>query len=157
MTKYKSTKFTGVRYTVHPTRKHGAVPDKYFSIRYQSAGKRKEECLGWATDGWTANKAALTLAELKKAAKTGEGHARLSDKREAKRAAEKADFIKKKEQERKAVTYKQFFDEHYLPTVQGKKSTTLAREESLHKLWILPAIGNTTYKKIRLNCWHLSQ
>ena len=73
MTKYKSTKFTGVRYTVHPTRKHGTVPDKYFSIRYQSAGKRKEECLGWATDGWTTNKAALTLAELKKQPKRGKG------------------------------------------------------------------------------------
>jgi len=43
MAKWNRTEFTGVRYREHPTRKHGIMPDRYFSIRYQSAGSRKEE------------------------------------------------------------------------------------------------------------------
>ncbi len=50
-TEWKSTKFTGVRYREHPTRKHGIQKDKYYAVRYQKNGKRKEEGLGWASQG----------------------------------------------------------------------------------------------------------
>ena len=36
----------------HPTRKHGVKFDEYYSIHYQRDGKRREEGLGWATEGW---------------------------------------------------------------------------------------------------------
>ena len=93
MAKWKSTSHPGVRYREHPIRKHGAIPDKYFSIRYQHEGRRIEEGLGWASDGNTANAAALTLAGLKAAARNGEGHTRLSAKRAA-RVAEIAERAK---------------------------------------------------------------
>lgn len=51
----------------HPTRKHGIQKDKYFVIRYQHQGKRKEKGFGWASDNWTVEKAAFELALLKKA------------------------------------------------------------------------------------------
>ncbi len=148
MAKWIKTEFTGVRYREHPTRKHGIMPDRYFSIRYQFDGKRKEEGRGWASEEMTAEKAALTLAALKEAARTGSGESRLSEQREARKAVERKVLAEKKEQERKAVTYKQFYDDHYLFTVQGKKDTTLAREESLHKLWVVPALGSTPIKDI---------
>ena len=59
------TSYPGVRFRKHPTRKHGAKRDQYFTIRYQANGKRQEEALGWATGGWTAEKANARLAELK--------------------------------------------------------------------------------------------
>lgn len=66
---WKKTKHVGVRFHEHPTRKHGVNFDRYFAIRYQRDGKRVKE--GWASVKWTAEKAALELAELKKAHMTG--------------------------------------------------------------------------------------
>ncbi|MBI9113102.1 hypothetical protein [Maridesulfovibrio ferrireducens] len=57
MTKWESSTYPGVRYREHPTRKNGSVKkDRYFSIRFQMDGKRTEEALGWASEGWTARK-----------------------------------------------------------------------------------------------------
>src|SRR4030067_919470 len=81
--KWKKTKFPGVRYYDHPTRKHGIQKDRYFAIRYQRDGKRHEEGIGWASEGWTAEKAANELAELKKAHTLGTGGpTSLNEKRE---------------------------------------------------------------------------
>lgn len=147
MSQYQSTKFPGVRTREHATRKHGIKPDRYFLIRYQADGKRKEEGLGWASEGWTAEKAALKLAELKQAAKTGQGETRLSEKREAKRRFEQAAWAQQQEEERKAVTYSIYFGRHYLPE-QIKKESTLKPERILHEKWILPAIGQVPVAKL---------
>jgi len=142
MARYLSTKFKGVRAREHATRKHGIKPDLYFFIRYQFDGERKEEGLGWASEGWTAEKAALKLAELKNAAKLGQGESRLSEKREVKKKADQEALAKKREAERKAVKYQQYFEGRYLPDAEHKTSIALKPEESLHRNWILPAIGH---------------
>lgn len=143
MSQYQSTKFPGVRTREHATRKHGIRPDRYFLIRYQTQGKRKEEGLGWASEGWTEEKAALKLAELKQAAKTGEGAKRLSEKRAARKKADQEAAAKKKAEERRATTYEQYFIEQYLPEVEHDKSRVAVRDEkSIHKNSILPNIGN---------------
>ena len=59
------TKTPGVRYYEHETRKHGIKFDRYYTIRYKLNGKDKEEALGWASEGWTEQKAAKYLSELK--------------------------------------------------------------------------------------------
>ena len=46
---WKKTKHQGVRYYEHKTRKHGVNLDRYFAIRYQVDGKRREEGLGSKT------------------------------------------------------------------------------------------------------------
>ncbi len=56
--KWRTTKYPGVRFREHATRRHGVVKDRYFSIRYQRDGRRQEKALGWASEGWTAEKAA---------------------------------------------------------------------------------------------------
>ena len=48
--KWESSKYKGVRYYEHPTRKRGVQKDRYYAIRYQKEGKRKEEGLGWASE-----------------------------------------------------------------------------------------------------------
>lgn len=65
MSSYKPTKTPGVRYAEHGTRKHGRQKDKYFTIRYQNNKKTKEEGVGWASQGWTEQKVAALLFELK--------------------------------------------------------------------------------------------
>jgi integrase len=143
MTTWHATKYKGVRYREQPKKKHGIRPDKYFSIRYQFEGKRKEEGVGWQSEGWTAEKAALKLAELKQAAKTGEGARHLSEKREARKKSEREAIAIKKERERRATTYEQYFIEHYLPEIEHDKSGVAVRDEkSIHKNSILPNIGS---------------
>lgn len=78
----------GVLYREHPTRKHGRRPDRYFGIRYRAGdGKRRLEALGWASEGWTADKAQSLLLELKQNAKTGRGPQSLRDMRQNAEAA----------------------------------------------------------------------
>ena len=65
---WKPTKFRGVRYREHPTRKHGIMPDRYFVIRYQRKESGLKKNLAGLREGkWTAEKAAKLLAELKDA------------------------------------------------------------------------------------------
>jgi integrase len=82
MTQWHKTKFKGVRYRKHTTRKHGAMLDKYFTIRFQLNGKRHEEGLGWASHGWSEQKAALEIEKLRNNFRVGEGPIRLKEKRE---------------------------------------------------------------------------
>ena len=82
-TKWIKTKYPGVRYREHETRKSnkGIMKDRYFTIRYKLNGKDKEEALGWSTQGWNAEKAAARLAELKEAHRTGQGAITLKEAR----------------------------------------------------------------------------
>ncbi len=149
MGQYKSTNYPGIRYREHKTRKHGIKPDQYFFIRYQKDGKRKEEGVGWASEGWTPSKVALKLAELKAAATTGEGESRLSDAR-AKAEAEKQQEQAQWEQEEKDnMPLSIYFDDIYYPAIsQEKKPSSHIREESLFRLWIKPTMGTKPFKDI---------
>lgn len=136
MTQWLNTNFTGVRYREHPTRKNGVGRDRYFAIRFQQDGKRKEEGLGWASEGWTAQKAALTLAELKKAATLGEGPQRLSERRELDRQKRSSDEIKN-------LTFGKFFEETYFPWVkENKAENTIRTEKLLYDRWVSPVLVN---------------
>jgi len=140
--KWYSTQFPGVRYRKHKIRKHGVKYDRYFAIRYQRDGKRKEEGLGWASDGWSEQEAALELAKLKKAHKTGNGPVRLSDKRK------KVKQIKEKEA-RDNVAFQKFFKDIYFPQAQNDKDPqSYNRENGLINNWIKPVIGALPFKDI---------
>ncbi|MGR0481686.1 MAG: tyrosine-type recombinase/integrase [Candidatus Electronema sp. V4] len=144
MSQYQSTKFPGVRTREHATRKHGIKPDRYFLIRYQADGKRKEEGLGWASEGWTAEKAALKLAELKKAARTGSGEKRLSEQREKRKLEEEA-AREKEEAERNKPTVADLWAA-YQDSLERRKrkkvASTLSEEVRRWKNVIQPAIGH---------------
>ena len=77
-----STRYKGVRYREHHSRKWSRKPDQYFFIRYSIDGKQKEEGLGWASEGWDAERANAILSELKEAKRTGAGAVSLEEKRE---------------------------------------------------------------------------
>ncbi|TFG38171.1 MAG: site-specific integrase [Desulfobacterales bacterium] len=148
--KWFQSKFPGVRYRLHEIRKHGVQFDKYFTIRFQSNGKRTEEGLGWASEGWTERKAALELASLKEAVVKGSGPARMAEKREIadkKRAAVEA---VKKQQEKESVTINHYFSNVYFPATaeDGKSHTALRTENSLFDLWIDPVIGSLSFKDV---------
>jgi integrase len=149
MAEWIGTKFKGVRYRQHSDRKHGVKWDRYFSIRYQADGKRIEEGLGWASEGWTEEKAALKLAELKTAARTGEGPTRLAEKRQIEDKRKKAEREAQEQAEKENITFGTFMTETYLPqSKHDKKERTYKIEEMLYRLHLADTIGGLPFGKI---------
>lgn len=148
-TKWNSTNYPGVRYREHKTRKHGIKPNQYFAIRYQKDGKRKEEGVGWASEGWTPSKVALKLAELKSAATTGEGESRLSEARAKVEAEKQQEEARQEQAEKDNMSLSTYFDEIYYPAIsQEKKAKTAITEEQLFRIWIKPIMGDKPMKDI---------
>ena len=140
--KWISSKYSGIRYWQHPTRKHGVKFDRYYTIRHQKDGKRVEEGLGWSSNGWTEQKAVLVLAELKQAETTGRGETSLKERRATVRA-------KKRKEKINALTFANFFIETYYPQAQANKAVkTCVREEIFFRLWIGPVIGDKPLNKV---------
>ncbi|MCD6430861.1 MAG: site-specific integrase [Deltaproteobacteria bacterium] len=148
--KWEKTRFPGVRFREHPTRKHNGQPDKYFVIRYKVAGKPKEEALGWGSDGWNAQKSSLERAKLKSAHVTGEGAQTLTEKRQQAQDKKEAELTEKSRLEKENLSFGQYFTETYFPNAQENKTPwSWKREQSLFKLWISPAIALMPLKDIR--------
>ncbi len=136
------TNFPGVRFYEHATRRHGVMKDRYFAIRFQSCGKRREEGLGWASQGWTSSKAAQTLAKLQESARTGEGCVTLAEKRQKADAQRKAEETLRKEAERRAVCFGHVFHEHYVPNARLNKSkASCDKEEGFFRNWMDGVLG----------------
>ena len=149
MSQYFKTKYPGVRYRKHPTRKHGVNRDQYFLIRYQKDGIRKEEGLGWASQGWTADRANSELAQLKNAARIGAGPQRLHEAREEEVVRRKKEIESKERQRISSTSFTQFFNMFYFPHATSyKKEHTCKSEERLHRLWLEPVIGELPFGNI---------
>jgi integrase len=145
-----STQYTGVRYREYPSRKHNGKPDRYFFVRYKIGGKLKEEGVGWASQGWNAKKASLILADLKKAHLNGEGAQTLSEKRSLEEERRKAERIEQERVTRETQSFTEYFDSRYFPEAKGNKGwRSYDREDSLHRLWLKPVIGQMPLKDIR--------
>lgn len=143
------TRFPGVRCRQHPTRKHGVQFDRYYVIYFQLNGKRKEEGVGWAGEGWTPSKVFALLNELKTNHRTGEGPQSLSEKR---RLEDEKRQQKKEEQrhvEKSNITFSHFFEKTYLPIAKtSKKPVSYRKEEEHFKLWLNPVLKKMSLKKI---------
>ena len=155
--KWIGTRYKGVRYYEHPTRKHGVARDKYFSIRYQRDGKRVEEGLGWASEldpkdkkNWTAEKAALLLAELREVAKgLKSGASRLKERRDIEDQRKKSIRAELERLEMEAVTFEDFFLNTYLPIAKAdKKPQTASREKGFFDNWFKTILGELPLKTI---------
>lgn len=143
---YKNTNYPGVRYREHPTRKHGLKPDWYFTIRYQKDGKRHEEGLGWASQGWSAARASEVLSELKKAQRLGEGSQTLSERRELKRAEVKAKKAHQAAVERDFFTFGELAKQYLQWAKDNKKS--YSEDEQRYRTHLAGPLGDKPLKSI---------
>lgn len=147
--KYIKSKFPGVRWREHPTRKHGLRPDRYFVIRFKLDGQDRQEALGWSSEGMTEAKAAARLAELKEAQRTGQGAVTLAEKRAQAKAQREAEQAEQERKARDALIFSDFFTLHYVPHAsRDKKLLTHKRELGLYRRWISKAIGFRPLKQI---------
>lgn len=148
--KWIKSKFQGVRYREHPTRKHGVVPDRYYTIFYKLDGKMIQEALGWASESWeevdvdgkkkrvnwTEKRAAAVLSELKKNQSLGSGPRRLKEKRETQI---KEQALRKAE----SLTLAEFWEEDYIHTLKARiKQSSWQKEVSHFDKRINPMMGN---------------
>jgi integrase len=131
MAKWIKTSKPGIRYREHATRKHGIHPDRYYVFNYRIGKDLVEGALGWASEGWTQEKAAEERSKLKKSAKRG-GPRTLTEMRKL------ADT---------AMTFQQVVDEWEEVELKGKKS----KAETLRLLEkdVLPPWGNLKVKDIK--------
>ncbi|MFZ2398305.1 MAG: tyrosine-type recombinase/integrase [Smithella sp.] len=157
--KWISTKFKGVRYYEHLTRKHGVKFDRYLAIRYQKDGRRIEEGIGWTSERdpddsefWTEAKAALVLERLRGAAKHGKKEAptRITEKRAIEKQRKEAEKAAQELAEKENVTFGQYWENTYFPTYKiGRKESTTRKGQEHFKNWIEPVIGKTPLKDIK--------
>lgn len=131
----------GIRYREHPTRKHGLKPDRYFVLRFTVDGQKKQEALGWASEGMTLTKARIELARLREANRTGEGDRTLAERRAKAKAKQLQDEEARLQAERVAVTVEEFWRTRYLPAQEHKAKGSRDAEHALWTKWLAPILA----------------
>lgn len=143
-----SAKFPGVRIAQHPTRKHGIKPDRIFSIRYQVGNQRFENTLGWTSEGWNEQRAALELAQLKEAYRLGQGEFALAEKRRKQKEKREAERRAKELEDKRHISINEFWEKHYWPLQTGKSKGSLVSENALFHNWLSPVVGEIPLIKL---------
>ena len=162
MSKYIKTKHTGVRYKEHPTRRHGARPDRYYSIRFKLDGKDVEEALGWESE-WKLKRdrdisleehAVSRLIELKRNRRGGSGPATLRELRSENETKREADAAKLRQEAAATKTLSEYWQEAYFPAAKrSKKESSWVKEGQHFRLWIEPLLGKLPLRSIELKQW----
>lgn len=155
MTKWIQTKYEGIRYREHPTRKNGLRPDKYYVIRYRVNGVRKEEALGWESKGWTLEKVRETFAKLTVAQKTAEGPATLEERRAEVLAAKVEAEVQASREAAKRITLREYWPEYLKAAKIKKKAKSWQTEDGYFKNWIDELLGHIPMREIGLTQWDL--
>ena len=136
-----STPFPGVRYREHSTRKtRNGQPDRYYTLRYRVNGQRKEEPIGWASEGWNPEKAYKVLSGILAGIRTGEGPQSLAEKRALLAEAKEAEEEARKRAQVCDMTLETFFSQVYMPRAKREKRTWRTDEQRINKA-IIPALG----------------
>ena len=147
-TKWKALKNAdgkgGVRYREHPTRKHGAVPDRYYALQYWWQGKTINEGLGWASDKWTPGRCFDELKKLKENQSRGLGPCTMKEIRELHQHEKDQARIAIEAETARRISMPQFFEKYFLPEAAVRwKTNTTDKAESHMKCWIKPVVGDT--------------
>jgi site-specific recombinase XerD len=130
----------GVRYYEHKTRKHGIMPDRNYVVYFRRDGKPVYEKIGWASEGWTLEKALNELHQLKANYRTGTGPVTLQEKRELEQVRKANEQIRAEQLDKESMTFSSLF-EIYLKQQQADSKKSWEDEQRLFKNWIQPVIG----------------
>lgn len=141
-----STKYEGVRWYKHPTRKHGVRFDRRFGIRFYRHGRQYESLLGWESEEWSEEKAFIKRQEYYENLKKGGGPISYR---------EELAFQKKEREERAAVeahenmTFDQFFHQIYYPAASASWKEETGRKHVEHvRNWLAPVVGSVPLKEV---------
>jgi len=155
ISKGKVTKFAGVFYVEHKTRKwlppgkKTSRKDRQIILNYNIDGKRYRGVFGWESQGYTDLDAANKIEEFRDNAARGVGPVCLRDEKAVRIQKQKAEEAKQKDEAKRNTTVSEYFKGDYLTAAkQNKKESTIVSEEALFKKWVEPTMGNIPIKNI---------
>lgn len=139
----------GVRYREHETRKHGAVPDRYYVIAYWWQGKTVTEGVGWASDNIKPSDAFNLLRELKRNQKTGGGPCTKAEKDALAEARKKDEAMAARAEAKRDVAMPEYFSKRYMPENEAGWKPETARKAREHMAnWIEPVVKGTPMREV---------
>jgi integrase len=142
----------GVRYREHPTRKHGAVPDRYYALTYWWQGKTMSEKVGWASEGWTPTKCFDLLGQIRHNQATHEGPCTLAELRQEEDSKKEMARKERDSQAKLDISFKVFFGTVFFPDAKAGWSNETARKAEEHvRNWIHPVTGDTPMRELDLS------
>ena len=133
--------FKGVRFYEDDSKQYRGNSDRYYSIRYRLDGSLKEEGIGWASEGWTPQKALDELYRIKLAVKDGKKVRTRGEKREAREKEAQAERERLEQERKERITFNEIWDQYFVQAQNNKKKGSWRREKSLYINWIKPTIG----------------
>lgn len=132
---YPST-FKGIRYKIHPERKHGVKSDRYIVGQFKIQGKYFKSNSGWLSEGWTESEAYEKLTQYKKNAKTGEGPTTLKEEYILVQAERERIEKERVEEENldnpQNATMETFYERRYKNWAMNEKKKTTAERETVY-------------------------
>lgn len=151
----------GVQVKLHPTRKHGKGPDKYFRIRYAVDGKIVSESLGWASEDMTQEEAVSRRLQYIKARKgIIEGPTSKAEAKQAEAEAKQAEMDAKAQADAQAVidaakniTLREYWPEYLKAAKLKKKVKSWQAEDGYFRNWIDELLGHVPMREIGLVQW----
>ena len=129
--KLKSVKgYTGVYYHESNSRVWRGKPDKLYYIRFQDvSGKWHRERIGWLSEGITPKYCQ-----------------RIRQERVAQYMHE--EYLTRSERKKRAITFGDFMEQHYLPHVEHEKPRSWKDDESRYRKWIKPHLSHIPLEDI---------
>ena len=144
----------GVQIKLHPTRKNGKAPDKYFRIRYALDGKIISESLGWASEGMTQEEAVSRRLQYIKARKgIVEGPASKAEAKQSEALAKAQAEAQRLLEESKNITLREYWPEYLKASKLKKKVKSWQAEDGYFRNWIDPLLGHIPMREIGLVQW----
>ncbi len=121
---WKKSKYRGVRFREHATRKYNRQSDKYYAIWYWNKALKKTvtESIGWMSEGWSDDEANEILTTIKKNIKLGVSPQSVEEMRQMKEAEDRAEAERAKQEELENVTFGEAA-EHYLEWSKNNKKS----------------------------------
>jgi site-specific recombinase XerD len=148
--KWTKTKYPGIRYREHLTRKHGVKFDRYYAFAYKHEGKTISEGFGWSSEGANLDDAAAVYGELRLNRKNNIRPFTLAEKRqmeaEKRQEEDAAAAAIAKDEETKTLSVLDTVFETYTSANSHKKS--LGTEKGLYTNWLQPVIGKKRLDEI---------
>jgi integrase len=144
----------GVQVKLHPTRKHGKGPDKYFRIRYALDGQIISESLGWASEGMTQEEAVSRRLQYIKVRKgIVEGAASKTEAKQAEALAKAQAEAQRRLEESKNITLREYWSVYLEAAKLKKKTKSWQAEDGYFRNWIDELLGHIPMRQIGLVQW----
>lgn len=137
----RKNKFPGVREKIV----YGHILNKKdisYSIRYTVNGVRREETIGWKSEGYTAEEVYNIRSALIKDIEAGKAfsYKEQTEQRQQKKIANEEAL---KQEQLKEMTFSFLFENYYKPHIKRKdKKSTFDREVALYEKWLKPFLGD---------------